>query len=205
MNFEVLENAWQKQTVTGGGEPADAVATRLKREVEIAQRRIRGGIALVTCVLLTGWTVAIVGHITAIKRFTPVGLIAEVVYFILVVAFLVRAFRSARVVRNEMAMMGGTLPESLGATLRTVELQIQNARIAGYAIPIVVGVCIWLFVAKYLAGELPGFGAVAGSVFMAFFGAVIGVIIWRRYRTQLAPRREELEEMMQALDRNESV
>jgi hypothetical protein len=33
---------------------------------------------------------------------------------------------------------------------------------------------------------------------------IISAIIWHRYRTHLAPRREELRELLQALDWNES-
>jgi hypothetical protein len=44
MDLNALERAWQKQTVTGGGKPAESVAARMKREVAVAQRRIRTGV-----------------------------------------------------------------------------------------------------------------------------------------------------------------
>src|SRR5262245_51655409 len=126
MNFEALESAWQKQSVSGSGEPTEQIAARMKREVAIARRRIRGGIALAAFVLFIGWAVTITAHITSIKLLTPVALLGQVVNVILFVLFFIRAFRSARAVRMEMETMGGTLRESVGATLRTVELQIQN-------------------------------------------------------------------------------
>jgi hypothetical protein len=205
MDINFLEKTWQTQTVTGNRESTEAVVARLKGEVTTARRRIRGGIALVAFVLVAGWIVSIVGHITAIKRLTPMGLVAEALYSILAAAFFVRAFRSARVVREENALMGGTLRESLAATLRTVELQIQNARIAGGVIPIVVAICVWLFFAKGLMGELRGFAVAASSAFTVTFGAAIGLIIWHRYRTHLLPRAAELKETLQSLDQSETA
>jgi hypothetical protein len=94
--------------------------------------------------------------------------------------------------------------ESLAATLRTVELQITNARIAGYAIPVVVAINAWLLVTKFFAGEIPDFGALIGIALMTVFGAVIGAAIWHRRRTYLSPRRNELIEGMQAIGWNGS-
>ena len=62
MDISTLENAWQKQIVTSGDIPADMVTARMKREVAIAQRRIRGGIILAAFVLFIGWAVTIVSH-----------------------------------------------------------------------------------------------------------------------------------------------
>jgi hypothetical protein len=201
MDFNVLQTAWQKQVVTGADEPAERVMGRLKSEVAVAQRRIRGGMILGASVLFIGWAVTLVARFTSIKPLTAVALVAHTVNSILLILFLIRASRSARAVRNEMEMMGGTVRESAGATLRAVELQIQNARIAGYAIPAVVATAGWLFLAKYLARDIPGFGAAVGSAFMAISGALIGAVIWHRYRTHLAPRREELRQMLRALGR----
>ena len=200
MDISTLEKAWQKQIVTSGDMPADLVAARMKREVAIAQRRIRGGIVLAAFVMFTGWTVAIVAHITSIKAFTPVSLVADAVSFVLFVAFFILAFHSARAVRREIEMMGGTLQESVAATHHTVELQIENVRIGGYAIPVVVAISAWLFVVKYLAGDLPAFGAAVGIAFSVAIGAAIGGAIWHRYRTQLVPRRKELREMLHSID-----
>ena len=81
---------------------------------------------LAAFVLFIGWAVTIVAHFTSIKPLTPAGLIAQTVNSILLVIFPIRAFRSARTVRNEMEMMGGTLRESVGATLRAGELQSRT-------------------------------------------------------------------------------
>jgi hypothetical protein len=199
MDFRELERAWQTQIVTGQEEPAASVLARLKHELATARRRIRGGIVLAAFVLFTGWTVSITAHMTSVKLFTPVALVADAVNGFLFAAFFVRAFRSAQAVQREMKMMGRTLAESLSATLRTVELQIANARLAGYAIPIVVAINASLLVAKYLAGDIPAFGATTGVTGMVAFGAVIGAAVWHRYRTRLLPCREELRETLRAL------
>jgi len=80
-----------------------------------------------------------------------------------------------------------------------VELQIENVRIAGYAIPVVVAISAWLFVVKYLAGDLPGFGAAMSIVLSAAIGTAIGGAIWHRYWTQLFPRQKELREMLHSI------
>ena len=200
MDFSTLEKAWRKQIVTCSKEAPEAVAAKMKQEITSAQRRIRGGIILAVFVLLAGWATTIAVHITSIKRLTPVGMIAEAVNAMLFLLFFVRAFRSARGVRKEAEMMAGTLRESVAATLRTVELQIQNARMAGYVIPIVVAINAWLFFAKYLGGDIPGFGAAMASALTAAMGTVIGAIIWHRYRTHLSPRRNELKELLKMLE-----
>jgi hypothetical protein len=199
MDFRELERAWQTQVVTGPEEPAAPVLARLKHELATARRRIRGGIALAAFVLFTGWTVSITAHLTSIKLFTPVALAADAVNGFLFAAFFVRAFRSAQAVQKEMKMMGGTLAESLSATLRTVELQMANARLAGYAIPIVVAINASWLVAKYFAGDIPDYGAAAGVISMVAFGAVIGAAVWHRYRTRLLPCRKELRETPRAV------
>ena len=199
MNLETMERAWQKQIVIASKEPVESVAARMKHEVTVAQRRIRGGIVLAAFVLFTGWAVTLVTHITRIKPLTPVTVTGEIVSFILFLAFFIRAFHSARIVQREAEMLGGTLHESVGAVLRTIELQIENARIAGCAIPVVVGLSSWMFAVKYLSGEFPGFGVVVGTASTALSGAVIGAIVWRRHRTHLVPHREELRELLQTL------
>src|SRR5688572_1296538 len=106
MDISTLERTWQQQIVASGDQPAELVAARLKREVAIARRRIRGGIVLAAFVLFTGWALAIVGHITSIKTYTSISLLADAVSFLLFLAFFIQAFRSARAVRSEMQMLG---------------------------------------------------------------------------------------------------
>lgn len=204
MDFDSLENLWAKQTVTRASDPAAPVIARLKTEVRSAQRRFRGAIVIAASLLILEWAAALAAHVTSLKPLTPVSLVGHVVGSILYVALLLRAIHSARLARQEIAQMGETPPASLAATLRTVELQIQNTRIAAYAIPLVVALSAGLFLAKYLAGDIPGFGAVAGSSFMTALGLAIGVAFWRRHRTQLAPRRAELRALLADLDSNES-
>jgi len=202
MNLEVLEKTWREQVVRGANEPAPAIAARLKREVAAARRRIRGGIVLAACVLFLGWATALAAHVLGIKTLTPLALAANGVQCLFFAAFIWRAVRSLQVVRREREMMGGTLRESLLAAHRTVEVQIENARIAAWAIPVFVAVNAWLFVTKYFAGEFPDFGVIAGTALMSLLGAAIGAATWHRYRTHLIPLREELAGKLQALETN---
>jgi hypothetical protein len=148
---------------------------------------------------LLGWCVAITAHATGIKRFTLLGLIDQAVGSVLYVALLLRAAHSARTARAEIEHLAGTMAASTAATLRTVDLQIQNARVAAYAIPLVILMGAWLSLAKYWAGEFPGRGVVWGLVFATGLGAMIGGAIWHRYRTVLSPRRRELRETLRAM------
>ncbi len=204
MDFDSLENLWAKQTVTGADNSATRVIARLQAEVRSAQRRFRGAIVIATSLLILEWVAALAAHATALKLFTPISLVGHLVGSLLYVALLLRAIHSARLARREIAQMGETPRTSVAATLRTVELQIQNTRIAVWAIPLVVAISAGLVLAKYLAGEIPGFGAVAGSGFMAALGLAIGAAFWHRHRTQLAPRRAELRALLADLDSNDS-
>jgi hypothetical protein len=200
MNFETLEKAWGKQTVTAAAVPVETVIVRLKGEVQSARRRFRGAMVMAVGLLLLGWAVTLAAHVTGIKTITALGFIAQVVGSALYVALLLRARYSDQVAREEIAQMGGTLRASIAATLRTVELQIQNARLAANAIPLVVAITAWLYLAKYFAGEFPDFGVVWGTAATAVLGLLIGAAIWHRYRTQLAPRRAELRETLRTLE-----
>jgi len=200
MDVNILQEAWSKQTVNRVIEPVPVIAARLEGEIAAAQRRIRGGIVLASIVLSLGWVIGIVGHVLGIKTLTPLGLAANVVQCLFFVAFLWRAIRSFQVVRREKEMTGGTLRESLNATRRTVEVQLQNARIAAWAIPVVIAVNAWLYLAKYFAGEFPGFGVIAATGFMALIGAAIGGAIWFRYRAHLAPLHEELVQQLRGFE-----
>ena len=200
MDLSLLEQAWEKQTIAARAVPVATVIARLETEVRSAQRRARGAMVIAVSLLVLGWITTFAAHLTGIKTITPLTLISQVIGSALYVALLVRARQSARAARSEIAHVSGTLRESIAATLRTVELQIQNARIAAVAIPLVVAIGGWLFLARFLAGEIPGFSATLGSGFVAVFGAMIGGAIWHRYRTVLAPRSRELNETLSTLE-----
>ena len=155
---------------------------------------------LATSVLFLAWAVGITCHVVGIKILTPIELAAHGVNFLLFAAFLFRAVRSARVVRSEREAMSGTLRESLTGTLRTTELQIENVRIAAWAIPAVVAINAWLALAKYFAGEFPGLGVIVGTASMTVLGAAIGGAFWHRHRTHLVPLRRELIERLRGLE-----
>jgi predicted PurR-regulated permease PerM len=84
--------------------------------------------------------------------------------------------------------------------LHTVELQIQNARIAAYALAFVPALGIWMMLAKYFAGEFPLHGVIWGAVAIAAFATMIGAAVWHRYRTKLVPRRTELRDTLRKLE-----
>jgi hypothetical protein len=202
MNFDELEKLWGRQTVSGGAVPAAALAAEMQHDIRVAQRRIRGGIVIVGTLFALDVALSLGAHVLAIKRVTPIGLAAEVTFFALYFLFLLRATRSARAVRQELAALGGTLRESAAATLRTVELQIENARLAAYAIPGVIAVFAGIAGAKYLAGELRLIGVEFGLALMMSLGLAIGAAIWHRWRTVLKPRRAELRELLRSLERD---
>lgn len=200
MNLSALEQAWDKQTVAIASSPPAAVIARLKAEVRSAERRFQGARVIAISLPVLGWVTTIAAHVTGVKTLTSLTLISQVVGSALYVALLIRAMQSVHAVRHEIAQMGGTLRESTAATSRTIELQIANARIAAVAIPLVVASGGWLFLAKYFAGEIPGFSAALGSGFAGAVGALIGGAIWHRYRTVLIPRRRELNATLELLN-----
>lgn len=192
MDVNLLEKTWGEQIVAPPAVPVATVIARLEREVRSAQRRFRGAMVIAVTLLVLGWITTLAAHFTGFKAITPLTLVSQIVGSALYVALLVRARQSARAVRNEITHVGGTLRESVAATLRTVDLQIENARLAAVVIPLVVGISGWLFLARYLAGEIPGFSAALGSGGVALLGTMIGGAIWHRTRTVLVPRRREL-------------
>jgi hypothetical protein len=200
MDLNLLEQAWGKQVVAAPAVPVATVIARLETEVRSAQRRFRGAMVIAVALLVLGWITTVAAHFADIKTITPLGFISQVIGSALYVALLARARQSVSATRGEIAHLGGTLRESIAATLRTVELQIDNARIAAAAIPLVVALSGWLFLVKYLAGEMPGFGAAVSTGFVAVFGAMIGGAFWHRYRTVLAPRRRELNATLSGLE-----
>ncbi|MEO7414586.1 MAG: hypothetical protein ABIZ81_14650 [Opitutaceae bacterium] len=200
MDLNRLEHAWDKQSVAAPAVPIATVIARLEAEVRSAERRFRGAIVIAVSLLILGWITAIAAHLAGIKPLTPLTLVSQLIGSALYVALFMRALESARATRREIAQSGGTLRDSLAASLRTIELQIQNARIAAVAIPTVVAIGGGLFLARYFAGEIPGFSAALGSGFIAVLGAMIGAAIWDRYRSLLAPRRRELNETLSGLE-----
>lgn len=200
MDLSHLEQAWSQQTVAAPAVPAATVSARLESEVRSAQRRFRGAIVMAVSLLVLGWITTLAAHLTGIKPLTPLTVLSQVIGSALYIALLARALQSARAARAEIACLGGSLRDSIAATRRTLELQIQNTRIAAMAIPLVVASGAWLFLAKHLAGEMPGFSAVLGSSFLAVLGTLIGAALWYRHRTVLAPRHRELSETLSTLE-----
>ncbi|MBL9207406.1 MAG: hypothetical protein JNN01_20160 [Opitutaceae bacterium] len=200
MDLSHLEQAWSQQTVAAPAVPAATVSARLESEVRSAQRRFRGTIVMAVSLLVLGWITTLAAHLTGIKPLTPLTVLSQVIGSALYIALLARALQSARAARAEIACLGGSLRDSIAATQRTLELQIQNTRIAAVAIPLVVASGAWLFLAKHLAGEMPGFSAVLASSFLALLGTLIGAALWHRHRTVLAPRHRELTETLSTLE-----
>jgi hypothetical protein len=199
MDFDTLEKVWEKQTVIGAPASAEAMAARWQREIRSARRRFYGMIVMAGGLLILEWMLAIVAHVTGIRPFTALGLVAHVSGSVFYLGWLVLAIRSARAVQREIKTMSGTLRESLGASLRTVELQVSNYRVAAYALPLAVLVTALVSVAKFRSGVLPAVGAATATGFMVAFVAVVALALWRRYRAELNPRRQELKQMLSSL------
>jgi hypothetical protein len=200
MDINTLEEMWNQQALVGGAQPAEAAIARMNSEIRHAQRRVRGGIVLAAFVLALGWVLLLVAYLAGIKRLSAIDLVSEGIGFALYVAFFARAGQTLRAIRASETAMGGTLRDSTVAVLRTVEVQIENGRIAAVAMPAVIVVSAALFAAKYFAGTLPGAGAVIGSLITVSVGAAIGAAMWRRHRTHLAPRRTELQAELRAIE-----
>lgn len=196
MNLDDLEKSWAAQSVTGPAVPAPAVAAGLERELKSARRRFTGMIVMAAGLLLLGWTMATVAHLTGIKRLTLLETTAQVAASAFYLGWLALAVRSKRAVQREAALLGGTTRDSAAASLRVVGLQIANYRIAAWSLPLAVVVTAVLSWAKFTRGELPGWGAVAATVFVALLAGIVGAAMGRRYRTELNPRREELQRML---------
>jgi hypothetical protein len=192
MNLEDLEKTWTTQAVTGPTVNATEVAARLERELHSAQRRFTGMIVMAAGLLLLGWTMATLAHLTGIKRLTLLETTAHVTGSAFYLGWLALAVRSKRAVQREAAMLGGTTRDSAAASLRVVGLQIANYRIAAWSLPLAVAVAALLALAKFNRGELRGWGAVAAAAFVALLAGIAGAAMGRRYRRELKPRREKL-------------
>ena len=200
MNLDDLEKSWAAQSVTGPAVPAPEVAAGLERELKSARRRFTGMIVMAAGLLLLGWTMAAVAHLTGIKRLTLLETTAHVAGSAFYLGWLALAVRSKRAVQREAALLGGTTRDSTAASLRVVGLQIVNYRIAAWSLPLAVVVTAVLSWAKFNCGELHGWGAVAATVFVALLAGIAGVAMGRRYRHELKPRREELQRMLGEID-----
>lgn len=205
MNLDELEKNWSRQAVTGPTVLPREIATGFERELKAARRRFTGMIVMAVGLLLLGWTMATVAHVTGIKRLTALETTAHVVGSGFYLGWLGLAVRSKRAVQREVAAMGGTAGESAAASLRVVELQIGNYRIAAWSLPLAVVAASLLSLAKFSRGELHGWGAVASTGFVVVLASLVGVAMWWRYRRELKPRREELRRMLEALGEDREV
>lgn len=196
MNLDELEKNWAAQSVTGPAVSAPAVAAGLERELQSARRRFTGMIVLAAGLLLLGWTMATVAHLTGIRRLTLLETTAQVAGSAFYLGWLALAVRSRRAVRREAALLGGATRTAATSALRVVDLQIANYRIAAWSLPLAIVVTAALSWAKCHRGELPGWGAVAATVFVALLAGLAGAAMGRRYHTELKPRREELQRML---------
>ena len=200
MNFNDLEKTWDRQTVTGDSSPlAAALSRRLTSEVRHERRRVLGGIAVVTFALLVSWAVTIGFHFAGIAPINRMGVVSLTVGSLIDAAFFVLAIRSARRIQAEVRASGGNLLDSVNASLRTIESRMHDTILITYGLPAVALISSLRFFARYLAGAMPRFGAVAGSLAtFAFCGAVVAAMWWR-YRRHLVPRRAELRQLAASL------
>lgn len=202
MNFEELEKVWEKQVIAGPSPAADHLVAEMRRDVATAQRRVRGGIIVVALAFAVSWLIAVGGHLAGIKLFTVVSIVAQLTFTALFVLFLIRARHTARVIQSETIAMGQNLRESTAATVRTIDVQVANAKIALMAIPLVVGVVAWLSLALYLSGSSKGIAVTANIALTMVVGTVMGAAVAYRWRRHLDPRRAELRSLLRELDSN---
>jgi threonine/homoserine/homoserine lactone efflux protein len=199
MNFDALEKAWSQQTV-GGALDAAAVAEQLEHDLRSARRRFRGAIALAAGLLGLSWLVALGGHLSGIKSLTPLELAAHAVGSVFYLLWLVLAVRSARALQREQRAAGGTTRAATEASLRVIDLQVGNYRVAAWSLLLAVTAASSLSALKYRTGELHGVGAVATALFVALLAGIVGAALWHRYRTTLRPRREELRRRLHEME-----
>lgn len=200
MNLADLEKTWATQTVAGPVVKPAALAADFERELRSARRRFRGMVVLAVGLLVLSWSMAIGAHLTAIKRLSLLETSAHVAGSIFYLGWLVLAVRSARVVQREAGACGGPVREVAAAALRVVTLQVANYRIAAWSLPLAVVVSAMFSLAKFNRGELHGWGTLTSIGFTTLFFAIVGLGTWQRYRTELKPRREKLEQTLAEMD-----
>lgn len=201
MDFDDLEKSWAKQSVTGSAVAAPEVAAALERELKSARRRFTGMVVMATGLLLLGWTMATIAHQTGIKRLTVLETAGHVTGSLFYLGWLVLAVRAKRAVQREASTLGDSTCDSAAASLRVVDLQIATYRIAAWSLPLAVGAAMSFSLAKFYRGELHGLGAGVTIVFAVSLAGIAGAAMWRRYRTELKPRRQELQRILSELDR----
>lgn len=200
MNFNDLEKTWNEQVISGDALLASALKHRLDSEVHHERRRVIGSIVTVAFALAVGLVVTFVAHLTGIKPLNPLGMLTLAVGLVVDIVFFVLAGRSARRIQTEIKAMGGTLVESVNASLRTIDSRIRDYRLAFYAIPVGAAVTVAVFFARYLLGDFPGFGVVWSGIGIFAFAAVIMIGMWWRDKNHLRPRRDELRELLASLE-----
>jgi hypothetical protein len=199
MNFNELENTWAKQVPSGDVLLASALQHRLGSEVRHERRRVLGAIIAIGFALLIGWIVTLGAHLSGIRPFTSGKIISLAAGSLLDAAFFVVAIRSTRRIQKELHAMGESLVAAAHASLRTIESRRQDYTVAAYAFPVVVLLSTVLAFFRYQAGDLRGLAVVANGVGGLVLASILLFAMWRRYRTHLAPRREELRQLIASL------
>jgi threonine/homoserine/homoserine lactone efflux protein len=195
MTLDELENVWEKQAVSGRPPTATALL-ELQQEVAAARRRFQGMIVLAIGLFVLGWTVALVAHGLGIKRLTPIGLVAQIIASGFYLLWCGLAVQSKRATQHELDAMGQSTVESLKASLRTIDLQIRNYRIAMWALPGALVATTIISWAKYVSGDLPLLGVYANIIFVTVFAGIVGLAMIRRYRQELLRRKRQIEETL---------
>lgn len=201
MNFNDLENSWGHQIVIRDDRPiAAALSRRLDSEIRHERRRVLGGIAVVAFALLVGWMVTIGFHFAGIVPINRMSIVSLTLGSAIDLVFFVLAFRSAQRIQAEVQFMGGTLRESVGASLRTIESRIRDTVFVAYGLPTAALIGNLLLVAKYFTGDMRGLGVIVGSTASLLFAGAIVAAMWWRYRHHLLPRRDELRRLVASLE-----
>jgi hypothetical protein len=192
MNFDELQNAWSKQSVTGPPVDVSQLCRELQNEVRQRSAKILRVIWLTAFVFLCSWATALAAHFGGIRTLTLFSLSTLVLGSGFFAVFLVLALRAYRRMRDEAVAMGSTLVESLTASLRAVEWQMRDCGLLAYGLAFTLigqsGVSIF----RYAIGDARGLAALANSVLTLLFASAAALTIWSYYRRKLIPRRNEL-------------
>jgi len=116
-------------------------------------------------------------------------------------AFFFLAFRSLQRNRREEERMGQSLVDAVRGSLRALEWQLRDCYRLAYGVAFALLSSLGFVFWKYSSGELPLRGLVASVVVNLVFTAGLAVTVRRYMERSLKPRREELRQQLQELQK----
>jgi hypothetical protein len=201
MNFEELENTWTRQLVVGQPISAEMVQHALVREVRQRSRRVRRIVGIAAFILVIGWATALVTHYTGIKPFTAPNMVYLLAVTCFDLAFFFLAFRSLQRNRREEARMGQSVLEAVRGSVRAVEWQRRDCRRLMYGASCALLGSLAFALWKYAADEFPARGLFVTIIVNVAFALGLAATVRRYYQRNLNPRRQELRQQLDQLER----